>query len=314
MLLGWRCALSPSSARAVGEGWIYQNQIIRFGKPDTPIFLETLDCALARSSSNCVGEPRRGSLVIFSEVLMSSCFDRKVHQHILVTPLGNRSSPAVAHYAMESYNNNTIMPSIYAKPEVWYINYLPTPQAYNTNVVDKSHVVMHASSSHVNMNNLYSSTDVSRWINHNNYVFEHASNMHNGFVPPYSSTELASHCTPQSHMSMSNCYSQADMRASADFGQSLYTTPDSITMEIAPNMVSAPPVASSAFHSASPVYSWVEESSGNTPASSTNRSDINKGSNTKLTIEDLLVEYRQKFEAINLKMEEAFMDRYDVTR
>jgi hypothetical protein len=74
-------------------------------------------------------------------------------------------------------------------------------------------------------------------------------------VPPYSSTEPASHCTPQTHMPMSNYYSQADMRASADFGQSLYTTPDSIRMEIALNMVSAPPVASSAFHSASPIYS-----------------------------------------------------------
>jgi hypothetical protein len=108
-------------------------------------------------------------------------------------------------------------------------------------------------------------------------------------------------------MPMSNCYSRADMRASADFGQSLYTAPDSIRMEIAPNMVSSPPIASSAFHSTSPIYSRVEESSANTPVSSTNRSDINKGSDTKLTIEDLPVEYRRKFEAINLKMEEAFM-------
>jgi hypothetical protein len=84
-------------------------------------------------------------------------------------------------------------------------------------------------------------------------------------------------------------------------------------MEIAPNMVSAPPVASSAFRSASPVYSRVEESSTNTPASSTNRSDIDKGSDTRLTIEDLPIEYCQKLKAIHLKMEEAFMARYDVT-
>jgi hypothetical protein len=38
------------------------------------------------------------------------------------------------------------------------------------------------------------------------------------------------------------------------------------------------------------------------------------GSDTKLTIEDLSVEYHQKFEVINLKMEEAFMAHYDVTR
>jgi hypothetical protein len=55
------------------------------------------------------------------------------------------------------------------------------------------------------------------------------------------------------------------MRALADFGQSLYTAPDSIRMEIAP------------------------------------------------TIEDLSVEYRQKLEAINMKMEEAFLACYDVT-
>jgi hypothetical protein len=67
------------------------------------------------------------------------------------------------------------------------------------------------------------------------------------------------------------------------------------------------------FHSASSIYSRIEESSANTPASSTNRSDIDNGSDTELTIEDLPVEYRQKFKAISLKMEEAFMARYDVT-
>jgi hypothetical protein len=114
-------------------------------------------------------------------------------------------------------------------------------------------------------------------------------------------------------MLMSNYYSRADMRTSADFDQSLYATPDSIRMEIAPNMISSPPIASSEFHSVSPIYSWVEESSANTPAFSTNRSDIDKGSDTKLTIMDLLVEHRRKFEAINLKMEETFMALYDVT-
>jgi hypothetical protein len=103
------------------------------------------------------------------------------------------------------------------------------------------------------------------------------------------------------------------MRVLADFSQSLYAVPDPIRMEIAQNMVSAPPIVSSAFHSASPIYSRVEEGSANTPASSTNMSDINKGSNIELTIEDLPVEYHQKFEAIHLKMEEAFMVRYDVT-
>jgi hypothetical protein len=214
---------------------------------------------------------------------------------------------------MEIYNNNTIMSSIYANAEVQYANYLPTPQAYNTNMVDRSHVAMAASSSHVIMHNSYSSTDMSRWSNHNAYVFEYVSNRHNGFVPPYSSTEPASHYTPQTHMSMSNYYSQADMRASADFGQLLYTAPDSIRIEIASNMVSSQPIASSAFHSASPIYNRVEESSANTPASSTKRSDIDKGSDTELTIDDLPVEYRRRLEAIHLKMEEAFMARYGIT-
>jgi hypothetical protein len=121
-------------------------------------------------------------------------------------------------------------------------------------VVDRSHVVMPASSSHINMHNSYTSTDMSRWSNHNAYIFEHVSNIHNGFVPPYSSIEPASHCTPQTHMPMSNYYSRDDMRASADFGQSLYTAPYSIRMKIAPNMVSSPPVVSRAFHLASPIY------------------------------------------------------------
>jgi hypothetical protein len=114
-------------------------------------------------------------------------------------------------------------------------------------------------------------------------------------------------------MPMSINYSRADMRALADFDQSLYTAPDSIRMEIARNIVSSPHIVSSVFHLASPIYSRIEESSANTPASSTNRSDIDKGSDTELTIEDLSVEYRRKLEAINLKMEEAFMTHYDVT-
>jgi hypothetical protein len=201
----------------------------------------------------------------------------------------------------------------HANLEVRYTNYLSTPQAYNTNVVDRSHVTMHVSSSHVNMHNSYSSTDMSRLSNHNAYAFEHASNKYNGFVPPYSLTKPATHCKPQAHMPMSNCDSQADMRASTDFDQSLYAAPDSIRMEIASNIVSSPPITSSAFHLASPVYSRVEKNSANTPASSTNRSHIDKSFDTKLTIEDLPVEYHWKFEAINLKMEEAFIARYDVT-
>jgi hypothetical protein len=132
---------------------------------------------------------------------------------------------------------------------------------------------------------------MSRWSNNNAYITEHVSNIYNGYVPPYSSTKLASHCTPQTYMPTSNCYSQTNMRVLADFDQSLYTTLDSIRMEIALNMISAPIVVSSMFHSASPVYSRVEENSANTPAMSTNRSDFDKGSNTELTIEDLLMEY-----------------------
>jgi hypothetical protein len=292
---------------SIGDACCWRRQSLP--KSDSPVFPKILDCAPARLSSNCAGEPRRVSLIILSKLLLCSRFDQKVHQHILATLLGNRSSPAMAHYGMEIYNNNTIMPSIYINPEVGYANYLPTHQAYNINAVDRSHVAMPVSSSHINMHNSYSSTDMSRWSNHNAYVFEHASNMHNGFAPLYSLTELASHYTPQSHMSMGNCYSQANMRASANFGQSLYTTQDSIRMEIAPS----PPIVSSAFHLASPIYSRVEESLANTPASSTNRSDVDKGFDTKMTIEDLPIEYRWKLEVINLKMEEAFMARYDVT-
>jgi hypothetical protein len=131
-----------------------------------------------------------------------------VCKHILTTLLENRSSLTMAHYGMGIYNNNTIMPSIYTNPEVRYINYLPTPQAYNTNMVDRSHVIMPVSSSHINMHNLYSRTDMSRWSSYNAYIFEHVNNIHNGFVPPYSSIEPGSHCTPQIHMSISNCYSE----------------------------------------------------------------------------------------------------------
>jgi hypothetical protein len=141
------------------------------------------------------------------------------------------------------------------RPRGTIYNYLHTTQAYNTNVLDRSHVVMHVSSSHVNMHNSYSSVGMSRWSNNNAYITEHVSNIHNRYVPPYSSIELASHCTPQTHMPMSNCYSRTDMRASADFGQLLYTASNSIRMKIAPNMILAPSVVSSVFHSTSHVYS-----------------------------------------------------------
>jgi hypothetical protein len=152
------------------------------------------------------------------------------------------------------WGSTTIIPSCHPSTPIQR-NYLPTLQTYNSNVVDKSHVVMTISSSLVNMHNSYSSTDMSIWSNHNTYIFEHVSNIHNGFVPPYSSTKPASHCAPQTHMSMSSYYSRADIRASVDFDQSLYTAPDSIRMGIAPNMVLSPHVVSSVFHSASPVYS-----------------------------------------------------------
>jgi hypothetical protein len=87
------------------------------------------------------------------------------------------------------------MSSIYANSGVRYVNYLSNPQAHNTNVVDRSHVAMHASSCHVNVHNSYNSTDMYRWSNHNAYIFEHISNIHNGFVAPYSSTKPASHWT-----------------------------------------------------------------------------------------------------------------------
>jgi hypothetical protein len=69
-------------------------------------------------------------------------------------------------------------------------------------------------------------------------------------------------------------------------------------------MASAPPVASSAFYSASPIYSRVEEGSANTPAPGNNRPDFDKGSNTELAIEDLSMEYQRELEAQRLKLED----------
>jgi hypothetical protein len=180
----------------------------------------------------------------------------------------------MAHHGMKIYNNNTIMPSNYANLEVQDASYFPTPQAYNTNVVDRSHAVMLVLPSYVDRHNSYSNTDMSRWSSHNIYIPEHVNSIHNGFVPPYSLIVFASHCTPQTHMSMSNCYSRTDMRASIDFGQPSYSTPGSIGLDIAPNMFSAPHDVPSTFHSASPVYSRIDENSTNTPTSGTIRSDF----------------------------------------
>jgi hypothetical protein len=62
-------------------------------------------------------KPRRGSLVILSEGFLCLRIDRKMCEHILVTPLENRSSPAIDYYGMGIYNNNTIMMSLYANSE-----------------------------------------------------------------------------------------------------------------------------------------------------------------------------------------------------
>jgi hypothetical protein len=52
-------------------------------------------------------------------------------EHILATPLGNRSSPTMTHYGIEIYNNNIIMPSIYTNPEVRYTNYLSVGNSFD---------------------------------------------------------------------------------------------------------------------------------------------------------------------------------------
>jgi hypothetical protein len=54
-----------------------------------------------------------------------------VWQYILVTPLGNRYSPAMTHYGMEIYNNNIIMLSVYTNPEVRYMNYLSVGNSFD---------------------------------------------------------------------------------------------------------------------------------------------------------------------------------------
>jgi hypothetical protein len=171
---------------------------------------------------------------------------------------------------------------------------------------------MPVSSSCVNMHNSYSSTYMSRWSNHNAYVTEHVSNIHNQYVPPYSSTELASHCTPQTHMTMSNCNSWADMRVLSDFGPSLYTAPDSIRVEIATNMASAPLIESNTFHSASLVYGWVEESLANTPTPGTNRYDSIRALTQSLPSRNCQWNIRMELEVQQQKMVEAFMTHYDL--
>jgi hypothetical protein len=52
-------------------------------------------------------------------------------EHIFTTPLGNRSSPAMAYCGMEIYNNNIIMTSVYTNLEVQYTNYLPIGNSFD---------------------------------------------------------------------------------------------------------------------------------------------------------------------------------------
>jgi hypothetical protein len=101
-----RCHLAKGEAPASSADgtpdcyWNRQNRTIQFAKPDSPVF----------------------------PVLLAPV--RFVWQHILATPLGNRSSPAMAHYGMEIYNKN-IMPSIYTNPVVRYMNYLPIGNSFD---------------------------------------------------------------------------------------------------------------------------------------------------------------------------------------
>jgi hypothetical protein len=100
-------AWEARSSRAGGAPDCHQNQqnrTIQFAKPDSPVF-----AASSRSFW----------------FLFDSC-----HEYIFVTPLGNRSSPAMAHYGMEIYSNNS-MPSIYTNPKVWYTNYLPIGNSFD---------------------------------------------------------------------------------------------------------------------------------------------------------------------------------------
>jgi hypothetical protein len=56
-------------------------------------------------------------------------------QHILATPMGNQSYPAMAHYGMEIYHN-TIIPSIYTNSEVQYVTYLHVGNYFDPSCVN----------------------------------------------------------------------------------------------------------------------------------------------------------------------------------
>jgi hypothetical protein len=81
-----------------------QNRTIWFAKPGSSVF-----AALSRSF----------------RFLFDLC-----GKNILVTPLWNRSSPAMAHYGMEICNKN-IMPFIYTNPEVRYTNSLSVGNSFD---------------------------------------------------------------------------------------------------------------------------------------------------------------------------------------
>jgi hypothetical protein len=85
-------------------------------------------------------------------------------------------------------------------------------------------------------------------------------------------------------------------------------------MEIASNMILAPPIVSSVFHSASPIYNRVEESLANTPALGINRSDFNKDNNIKPTYDSLTEGDCKVLDANCVKVDELFFSCYKLTR
>jgi hypothetical protein len=112
-----------------------QNRTIRFGKPNTSVFSKTSDCAPAQSSSNSVGEPKRGSLVILSEVLLCSRFERRVRQHHCVPRTDAQSlrsmtrKPFPPYFQLENISN---IPEILAILQISPSAFLNTTHSPNS--------------------------------------------------------------------------------------------------------------------------------------------------------------------------------------
>jgi hypothetical protein len=128
----------------------------------------------------------------------------------------NRPSPAMDHHGFE-IGYNTVILSIYTRPEVHFTNSLPISQAYLPSTTSRPvNIVTPVLTGHVSVLNESSSGKCLPMLNNASAYVSNNVNMRLGFAHGNLSTSLAQPSVPEGSMLMNNGYRQTDRTSSGN--------------------------------------------------------------------------------------------------